>query len=162
MFSFWIRKRIFSLISFFLKPVLKFEIEFDEGVSEKIIKETEAVYVIASDSVTDLVALQLASHKLNITQPLSKILNSPLNKFICLKSPIFSQKEQKIIRQPSYNLQLIIELDNSLITLFPTSFYWGKHPDKQKSLFKILFLPILVCYWSTKKRSSKLFFTADR
>ena len=139
MFSFWIRKRIFSLISFFLKPVLKFEIEFDDGVSEKIIKETEAVYVIASDSVTDLVALQLASHKLNIAQPLSKILNSPLNKFICLKSPIFSQKEQKIIRQPSYNLQPIIELDNSLITLFPTSFYWGKHPDKQKSLFKILF-----------------------
>jgi len=42
MFSFWIRKRIFSLITFFLKPILKFEIEFDDGVSEKIIRKTEA------------------------------------------------------------------------------------------------------------------------
>ena len=46
MFSFWIRKRIFSLITFLLKPVIKFEIEFDDGVSVELMKAAETVYAI--------------------------------------------------------------------------------------------------------------------
>ena len=75
MFSFWIRKRIFSLITFLLKPVIKFEIEFDDGVSVELMKATETVYAIPTDSVTDLVSLQLVTENLNIFRPLSKISN---------------------------------------------------------------------------------------
>tara|TARA_B100001146_G_scaffold87309_1_gene77451 strand:+ start:128 stop:2551 length:2424 start_codon:yes stop_codon:yes gene_type:complete len=153
MFSFWIRKRIFSSITFFLKPIIKFEIEFADGVSAEIIKNAETVYATPSDSVTDLVALQLLAEDLDISYPLSKILNSNLNRFTCLKAPVFSQKEQKIVRQASYNLESIIELDESHIIIIPTSFYWGKHPDKQKSLFKILFSQS----WSATSPIKKLF-----
>jgi glycerol-3-phosphate O-acyltransferase len=153
MFSFLIRKRIFSLITFFLKPIIKFEIEFEDGASAEIIKKAETVYATPSDSVTDLVALQLLTEDLDISYPLSKILNSNLNRFTCLKAPVFSQKEQKIVRQASYNLESIIELDESYITIIPTSFYWGKHPDKQKSLFKILFSQS----WSATSPIKKLF-----
>ena len=76
MFSFWIRKRIFSLITFLLKPVIKFEIEFEDGVSDELIKEAETVYAVPTNSVTDLVALQLLTESLNIFRPLSKISNS--------------------------------------------------------------------------------------
>ena len=118
MFSFWIRKRIFSSIIFFLKPIIKFEIEFADGVSAEIIKNAETVYATPSDSVTDLVALQLLTEDLDISYPLSKILDSNLNRFTCLKAPIFSQKEQKIVRQASYNLESIIELDEQFFVLF--------------------------------------------
>ena len=111
MFSFWIRKRIFSLITFLLKPIIKFEIEFEDGVSDELIKEAETVYAVPTNSVTDLVALHLLTESLNIFRPLSKISNSNLNRFTCLKAPVFSQKHQKIMRQASYNLESIIELD---------------------------------------------------
>jgi glycerol-3-phosphate O-acyltransferase len=153
MFSFWIRKRIFSLITFLLKPVIKFEIEFDDGVSVKLMKNTENVYAIPSNSVTDLIALHLLTEDLNISRPLSKILNSDLDRFTCLKAPVYNQEEQKIVRQDSHNLKSIIELDESHITVIPTSFYWGKHPDKQKSLFKILFSQS----WSATSPIKKLF-----
>ena len=153
MFSFWIRKRIFSLITFLLKPIIKFEIEFEDGVSDELIKEAETVYAVPTNSVTDLVALQLLTESLNIFRPLSKISNSNLNRFTCLNAPVFSQKHQRIIRQASYNLESIIELDDSHVTIIPTSFYWGKHPDKQKSLFKILFSQS----WSATSPIKKLF-----
>lgn len=153
MFSFWIRKRIFSLITFLLKPVIKFEIEFDDGVSVELMKAVETVYAIPTDSVTDLVALQLLTEDLNIFRPLSKISNSRLNRLTCLKAPVFSRKQQKIIRRASYNLESIIALDNRHVTVIPTSFYWGKHPDKQKSLFKILFSQS----WTATSPIKKLF-----
>ena len=153
MFSFWIRKRIFSLITFLLKPIIKFEIEFEDGVSVELMKATETVYAIPTDSVTDLVALQLLTEDLDIFRPLSKISNSRLSRFISLKAPVFSRKQQKIIRQASYNLESIIELDDSHVTVIPTSFYWGKHPDKQKSLFKILFSQS----WTATSPIKKLF-----
>jgi glycerol-3-phosphate O-acyltransferase len=153
MFSFWIRKRIFSLITFLLKPVIKFEIEFDDGVSVELMKVAETVYAIPTDSVTDLVALQLLTENLNIFRPLSKISNSRLNRLTCLKAPVFSRKQQKIIRQASYNLESIIALDDSHVTVIPTSFYWGNHPDKQKSLFKILFSQS----WTATSPIKKLF-----
>jgi len=153
MFSFWIRKRIFSLITFLLKPIIKFEIEFDDGVSIELIKNTESVYAIPSNSVTDLIALHLLTEDLDIPRPLSKVLNTNLDRFACLKAPLYNQEEQKIVRQDSHNLKSIIELDESHITVIPTSFYWGNHPDKQKSLFKILFSQS----WSATSPIKKLF-----
>ena len=56
-------------------------------------------------------------------------------------------------------VKLVITLNQSLnwtkVTSrsFPTSFYWGKHPDKQKSLFKILFSQS----WSATSPIKKLF-----
>ena len=76
-----------------------------------------------------------------------------LTDLTCLKAPVFSRKQQKIIRQASYNLESIIALDDSHVTVIPTSFYWGKHPDKQKSLFKILFSQS----WTATSPIKKLF-----
>ena len=54
----------------------KFEIEFEDGVSVESIKEAETVYAIPTNSITDLVALELSTESLNIFRPLSKISNS--------------------------------------------------------------------------------------
>ena len=44
-------------------------------------------------------------------------------------------------------------MDDGHVTVTPTSFYWGNHPDKQKSLFKILFSQS----WSATSPIKKIF-----
>jgi len=139
MFSFWIRKRIFSIISFCIKPLIKFEIEFDESVSVQEIKENLTIYALPSNSIADLVALEHAIKNLGLPSPLSNIKDTRVKQFVSLVAPKYSQSKQKIIRPSGFNLKSIIEMQRREANILPTSFYWGKHPDKQKSLFKILF-----------------------
>ena len=139
MFSFWIRKRIFSLIRFFIKPVVKFEIEFDESVSADSINQTESVYAIPASSISDLIALDLSCEQLAIPKPLSNISNSKLKKLITQRSPKYNRLKRKIVRRSTDNLEAVLKISVHDYQIMPVSFYWGKHPDKQKSLFKILF-----------------------
>jgi len=139
MFSFWIRKRIFSLIRFFIKPIVKFEIEFDDGVSVESINNNQSVYAIPGSSISDLVALDLANKILDLPKPLSYLKDSKVNRLINLRSPKYNRLQRKILRLSPRNLGSVLKLNTENLQIVPVSFYWGKHPDKQKSLFKILF-----------------------
>ena len=139
MFSFWIRKRIFSLIRFFIKPIVKFETEFDDGVSVESINNNQSVYAIPGSSISDLVALDLANKILDLPKPLSYLKDSKVNRLINLRSPKYNRLQRKILRLSPRNLSSVLKLNTENLQIVPVSFYWGKHPDKQKSLFKILF-----------------------
>ena len=73
--------------------------------------------------------------------------------FICLKDPKYIFSEQKIKRQQPENLEAILNLQKANLSIIPVSFIWGKHPDKQQSLFKIIFSPS----WRTSGSIKKLF-----
>jgi hypothetical protein len=117
MFSFWIRKRIFSLIRFFIKPIVKFETEFDDGVSVESINNNQSVYAIPGSSISDLVALDLANKILDLPKPLSYLKDSKVNRLINLRSPKYNRLQRKILRLSPRNLSSVLKLNSTGIFL---------------------------------------------
>ena len=152
MFRVLTKNRIFTILSLCLSKIIKFEIEL-ENISIEDLKNENTVFALSVDSASDLMALAIANSDLQIPSPLDKLSNSSLEKFICLKDPKYIISEQKIKRQDPENLEAILNLRKEKLSIIPVSFIWGKHPDKQQSLFKILFSPS----WRTSGSIKKLF-----
>ena len=138
MIKFFSNSFIFKLLSFVIKPLISADVR-QEG-SEDIDSNLDIVYALSSDSIIDLVALNEICKRKNFVEPYSQLSNSKLNRLIFLKNPKYIVSEQKFQRQKTYNLEEILELKQN-ITLIPVSISWGNRPDKQQSLFKILFSP---------------------
>ena len=139
MLRFWIKERVFSVVKYCLSPLIQFEIEFDEGVSIKNLTKPDIYYALPENSIIDLIALEIFTNSIKVTSPLGELNKKNLQNFICLSRPTFDPIEQKIKRKLPENLSNII-IQKSIETAFlPVSFYWGMHPEKQKSLFKIIF-----------------------
>ena len=152
MFRLLIQHYIFTFLSFCLSKVIKFEIEF-ENISKEDLKGEDVVFALSTDSASDLMALTIANNEQNLPRPLGKLKSSNLERFICLKDPKYIISEQKIKRQDPENLKDILNLKNKNLSIVPVSFVWGKHPDKQQSLFKIIFSPS----WRTSGSIKKFF-----
>ncbi|MDC0545945.1 hypothetical protein OAO62_03870 [Gammaproteobacteria bacterium] len=141
MIKFFSNSFIFKLLSFVIKPLISADVR-QEG-SEDIDSNLDIVYALSSDSIIDLVALNEICKRKNFVEPYSQLSNSKLNRLIFLKNPKYIVSEQKFQRQKTYNLEEILELKQN-ITLIPVSISWGNRPDKQQSLFKILFSYLLL------------------
>ena len=152
MFRVLTKNRIFIILSLCLSKIIKFEIEL-ENISKDDLKDESTVFALPVDSASDLMALAIANSYQQIHSPLDKLSNSNLERFICLKDPKYNIYEQKIKRQDSENLEAILNLRKEKLLIIPVSFIWGKHPDKQQSLFKIIFSPS----WRTSGSVKKLF-----
>ena len=139
MLRFWIKESIFSGVRLCFSPFIRFEIEFEEGITEEDLQETDIFYALPENSISELVALDKYTKKLKVASPVDKAKGGNLQNFICLIRPTFDPVEQKIRRPLPQNLPEIIKLKSDSIQLVPVSFYWGNHPDKQRSLFKIIF-----------------------
>ena len=139
MLRFWIKESVFSVVRLFISPFIRYELEFEEGTTEKILGEDQVFYALPENSISELVALDKCTRKLKKVSPIGKKKNSNLQNFVCLIRPVFDPVEQKIKRPLPQNLPEIINLKSKNIMLLPVSFYWGMHPDKQRSLFKIIF-----------------------
>ncbi len=139
MLRLWISEIIFLGVKFCLTPFIKYEVEFEEGVSKELLNKSKVIYAFPEYSVSELVALDKYTNQLNIPSPVENFTPSGLKKFICLIRPRFDISEQKIKRFLPQNLPEILDLDDNDIELIPVSFYWGMHPEKQRSFFKILF-----------------------
>ena len=150
MFRLLINNRIFSFLSYFLKIIIKYEIELDD-VSQEELKDKNIVFALPVDSASDLMALAIANKEQQLASPLDKFESNNLEKFICLKDPKYIISEQKIKRQDPVNLEAILNSKNDSLLIVPVSFVWGKHPDKQQSLFKIIFSPSWRASGSIKK-----------
>ena len=152
MFRVLTRNRIFKVLGLCLSKIIKFEIEL-ENISKEDLKDENIIFALPVDSASDLMALALANKKLQIPSPIDKLKSSDLERFICLKSPKYIVSEQKIKRQYPENLEAILNLKRQNLLIVPVSFIWGKHPDKQQSLFKIIFSPS----WRTSGSIKKFF-----
>ena len=140
MFRVLTKNRIFVILSLCLSKIIKFEIEL-ENITDEDLKDDNIVFALPVDSASDLMALGLANKSKQIPSPLDKLTTSNLERFISLKDPKYIVSEQKIKRQESENLESILNLQKENLSIIPVSFIWGKHPDKQQSLFKIIFSP---------------------
>ena len=138
MIKFFSNSFIFKLMSFIIKPLISADVR-QEGF-EDLDSNADIVYALSSDSIIDLVALNEICKRKNLIAPYSRLNNTKLNRLIFLKNPKYIVSEQKFQRQKTYNLEEILELKQD-ITLIPVSISWGNRPDKQQSLFKILFSP---------------------
>ena len=113
--------------------------EFEEGITEKDLTNPKTIYALPNKSVSELVALDKYTDKQNTVSPIESFEETNLQRFIRLIPPKFDIGTQKIKRFLPENLPEILSLDDEKIILIPVSFYWGMHPDKQKSFFKIVF-----------------------
>ena len=139
MLKFWIREKFFSVVKYCISPFIRFEVEFEEGISEKDLTNPKTIYALPNKSVSELVALDKYTDKQNTVSPIEGFEETNLQRFIRLIPPKFDIGTQKIKRFLPENLPEILSLDDEKIILIPVSFYWGMHPDKQKSFFKIVF-----------------------
>ena len=139
MLKFWIREKFFSVVKYCVSPLIRFEVEFEEGITEKDLTNPKTIYALPNKSVSELVALDKYTDKQNTVSPIEGFEETNLQRFIRLIPPKFDIGTQKIKRFLPENLPEILSLDDEKIILIPVSFYWGMHPDKQKSFFKIIF-----------------------
>ncbi len=139
MLRFWFRERVFSVVKYCVSPFIRFEVEFDEGISEKDLNKVKNIYALPNKSISELVALDKYTNKLNAPSPKEYFEETSLQRYICLIPPKFNIGEQKIKRFLPQNLPEILTLEDDEVILVPVSFYWGIHPDKQRSFFKIVF-----------------------
>ena len=139
MFTFWLKEIVFLIAKYCITPFIKYEVEFEKGVSAKDLTKEKVVFALPDNSISELVALDNYTQNINSPSPRKKFLSSNAESFICLIKPRFDVKEQKVKRFLPKNLPEILQLNDDEITLMPVSFYWGMHPDKQRSFFKIIF-----------------------
>ena len=111
------------------------------------------VFVLPSESNSDLLSLERFTKTTYKISPLDRYEETNLRRSICIRKPKYSFNRNKVVRKKAKQMGDFIKLDDKLIELVLVSFFWGKHPDKQVSLFKILFSQS----WSSTNSLKKIF-----
>ena len=136
--SFYTNSLIFKLLNFLVKYLISSEIR-EEDLA-KINQTNNVVYALASESIIDLVALNEICSQNKIPTPNERLPNETSKRFVCLKSPKYLVSEERFKRQKPHNLEEILKTTSDLI-IVPVSISWGNRPEKEQSLFKIIFSP---------------------
>ena len=136
--NFYTNSFIFKLLSFFIKPLISSKLRTED--LNKLESNRNIVYALASESVIDLAALNEICKQNNLPSPLENLSGIGSKRFICLKSPKYLISEQKFKRQKTHNLEEILSYEDD-IAIIPVTISWGNRPDKEQSLFKIIFSP---------------------
>ena len=134
--NFYTNSFIFKLLSFFIKPLISSKLRTED--LNKLESNRNIVYALASESVIDLAALNEICKQNNLPSPLENLSGIGSKRFICLKSPKYLISEQKFKRQKTHNLEEILRTGDD-ISIIPVTLSWGNRPDKEQSLFKIIF-----------------------
>ena len=136
--NFYTNSFIFKLLSFFIKPLISSKLRTED--LNKLEGNRNIVYALSSESVIDLAALNEICKQNNLPSPLENLSGIGSKRFICLKSPKYLISEQKFKRQKTHNLEEILSYEDD-IAIIPVTISWGNRPDKEQSLFKIIFSP---------------------
>ena len=136
--NFYTNSFIFKLLSFFIKPLISSKLRTED--LNKLEGNRNTVYALSSESVIDLAALNELCKQNNLPSPLENLSGIGSKRFICLKSPKYLISEQKFKRQKTHNLEEILSYEDD-IAIIPVTISWGNRPDKEQSLFKIIFSP---------------------
>ena len=136
--NFYTNSFIFKLLSFLIKPLISSKLRTED--LNKIERNRNIVYALASESVIDLAALNEICKQNNLPSPLENLSGIGSKRFICFKGPKYLISEQKFKRQKTHNLEEILSYEDD-IAIIPVTISWGNRPDKEQSLFKIIFSP---------------------
>ena len=136
--DFYTNTYVLKLTSFVVRRLISSEIRLS-GL-EKIDTRKTIIYALPSESIIDLAALNEICKKNALPLPFKNLTESKSKSFICLKNPKYLISEQKFKRQKTQNLEAVLKA-NEEISIVPVSISWGNRPDKEQSLFKILFSP---------------------
>jgi glycerol-3-phosphate O-acyltransferase len=119
-------------------------------------RDKPVCYVLERRSVTDLAILQSACLRLKLPRPGKRLVPraSDLRSFFYLSRPRGFWDERSDRRPPPQLQQMIAALaaDSRLdIELIPVAVYWGRAPQREASLFRLL----LVEEWALASRARK-------
>ena len=92
MLRFWLKERFFSLVRLLVNPLIKYEIEFEEGFTKEELIKKKPIYAIPEYSVSELIALEKFASESNVNSPLDKFKEYNLQNFISLQSVEFKLK----------------------------------------------------------------------
>ena len=125
------------------------------------VKDTEICYVLETGGLTDLLALEGVCKKHGLPLPGSPLISGQQRerrRLVVLRRMhglLFRHPGTK----PSKRLQRMVEANlehrNHKLLLIPVSIYWGRSPDKERSVWKLLFSE----NWDVAGRTRKFFTT---
>ena len=72
MLKLWIREIFFLVVKYCVSPFIRYEVEFEEGVSERDLTNTKTIYALPNKSVSELVALDKYTDKQNTVSPIER------------------------------------------------------------------------------------------
>ena len=149
----WLASRLFAI---WARPAIQ-----PESPADLITDDTAAVcYVLESGGLADLLALERACRLSGLPSP-----NESLNfcgqrfsrRFVVLR-PLKGFLFRRPAVKGSRRLRHLVDAgkgNNDDLLLIPVAIYWGRSPDKERSLFKLLFSE----NWDVVGRTRKFFAT---
>jgi glycerol-3-phosphate O-acyltransferase len=145
----WLLRRLLALW-------VRYRVRPDDAVAHVRDREKPVCYVLERRSVTDIAVLQDACVRLKLPRPRKRLVPqaSDLRSFFYLSQPRGFWDARMDRRPPPQLLQMIAALavDPQFdIELIPVAVYWGRAPQKEASLFRLL----LVEEWALASRARK-------
>ena len=128
--SFFTNSLVFKVLNAFIRTLIASEIKNEDLPS--IDNQSKVVYALSSESIIDLVSLNIICSNNNLPTPIDTYSKN----FICLRSPKYVVAEQRFKRQKAQNLEAILDLQEE-VTIVPVSISWGNRPEKEQSFFKM-------------------------
>ncbi len=150
---YWLSGKIFSL---WARPVVRPEVP-----AELITDQDAAIcYVLENGGLADLLALEgaCANHGLpSPTEPIEFCGEREYKRYVVLrrKQGIFARRPQKTGSQRLRRLVEAAEHGEQDLLLIPVAIYWGRSPDKERSVLQLLFSE----NWDVVGRTRKFFAT---
>ncbi len=151
---YWLAGKVFSL---WARPVIQ------PDAPQELITDSDAqvCYVLETGGLADLLALEQACKRYGLPSPTSSLRIGELRES---KSVVALRKNKGFIarrlsRKGSERFRRLIDAagknPSQELLLIPVAIYWGRAPDKERSLFKLLFSE----NWEIVGRTRKLFAT---
>jgi len=150
---YWLASRLFAI---WARPAIQ-----PESPADLITDDTAAVcYVLESGGLADLLALERACRLSGLPSPNEslKFCGQRFSRRFVVLRPLKGFLFRRPAVTGSKRLRRLVEAgkgnDNELL-LIPVAIYWGRSPDKERSLFKLLFSE----NWGVVGRTRKFFAT---
>jgi len=150
---YWLAGRVFSL---WARPVVQPETPFE------LITDSDAAlcYVLETGGLADLLALERACAMHGLPSPTSRFVfcgTRDHKRVIVLRriKGLFYRRPRKTGSQRLQRLVQAAEQGDQELLLIPVAIYWGRSPEKERSLLKLLFSED----WDVAGRTGKFFAT---
>ena len=150
---YWLAGKVFAL---WARPTIQPEVPLDLITDEN----AEVCYVLETGGLADVLALERACARHGLPSPTSSLeycRNREYKRFVVLRrmQGFFFRRPRKT---GSQRLRRLVEASQTCegeLLLIPVAIYWGRAPDKDRSLLKLLFSE----NWDMVGRTRKFFAT---
>ena len=149
----------FSLVRLFLGLWTRANTLPREAGELELNPDAPVVYVLRDGSVADLMMLDRETRTLGLPSPLEprQVGSARLKRghFHVYRQPLFASRQRTTHNPPRLEKLVsgLLETPDQDVQLVPVSMFWGRRPDKESSLWKIIFAD----NWSAPGALKKLF-----